>query len=52
MAIADDGKRDCSYAYDNWTVEISKSIGSLPDKTDSYCKGFYDSYDKKVKDKR
>jgi hypothetical protein len=51
MAIADDGKRDCDYGYENWTVEISKSIGVLPEKTDCYCKGFYESYDKSVKEK-
>ena len=52
MAITDDGKRDCSYGYDNWTVKLSKAMGTLPEKTDCYCKGFYDSYDKNIKNKK
>jgi hypothetical protein len=52
MAFASDGERDCDKAYQNWTVEISKSIGFLPEKTDCYCKGFYENYDKKINEKK
>jgi hypothetical protein len=52
MAYVADGERDCDYGYEKWTAAISKSIGLLPEKTDCYCKGFYEAYDKNIKDKK
>ena len=46
MATATDGKRDCSYGYENWDKKIGPSLGVVVTKTDCYCKGFYEGYDK------
>jgi hypothetical protein len=47
IKIASDGRRDCNQAF-KFQVEMNKSLGlSAGEKTDCWCKGFYDGYDRK-----